>query len=415
MRKDNKMNKIRNVLLRLHISSDYCQKLIVGVARYASHHGPWVFYREYWNDQNINKTRLTYLRKRRFKIDGIIASDARDIEEVLAFANDIPVIVLWNLKDIRQDVPCIITNCVQIGKMGADYLIKRGFRHFGYCGFDELPWSIRRGQSFSNTISKAGRSIYIYKQRASKSPLTWPREITAMAQWLQSLPKPAAVMACNDDRGEQVIEACRFAGLSVPEEVAVLGVDNDRIICQLSYPSLSSVNLNTEKAGYEAAKCLDKLMVGQRMSARTIVVPATHIETRQSTDIMAIEDTVIANALSFIRRNINKPINANDVANEIAVSRQTLHGRFLKTFGCSIHDQIIYLRMEHVARMLVETNLSLYNIALSLGYPDSKHISRCFKKVMGMTSREYRMKQSGSPKTSEFFQASMQSGEGTLR
>ena len=373
----------------------------MGVARYASHHGPWVFYREYWYDANIDKMRIQYLQRRRFKIDGIITSDARDIEEVLSFANRIPIIVIWNFGSIRQDVSCIVTNCAQIGKMGAEYLINRGFRHFGYCGFDELPWSIRRSKSFADAVSQAGHNVCIYKQPASKSQLTWPREINVMAQWLKSLPKPVAVMACNDDRGEQVIEACRFAGLHVPEQVAVLGVDNDRTISQLSYPSLSSVNLNTEKAGYEAARLLDKLMAGRKERGKTIVVPATHVETRQSTDILAVEDPVVADALSFIRRNINRPISANDVANATAISRQTLHKRFVESLGCSIHDQIMHFRIDHVARMLVETDLTLQNIALSLGYPDSKHISRCFKKMMGMTPTQYRGRQNAILKTTE--------------
>jgi LacI family transcriptional regulator len=197
-------------------------------------------------------------------------------------------------------------------------------------------------------------------------------------------------MACNDDRARQVMEACKIAGLHVPEEVAIIGVDNDDLVCNLSHPPLSSIALNFERSGYEAAELLDKLMTGEKMADQRIVVRPTHIVTRQSTDILAIEDREVAKAVRFIRQHSKEPIQVSDVVDAVLVSRRSLYHQFRRVLGRSPNEEIRRTRVEQIVRMLVETNLPVSKIAFALGYSSVAHIARYFRQEKGMNLQSYR-------------------------
>jgi LacI family transcriptional regulator len=189
-----------------------------------------------------------------------------------------------------------------------------------------------------------------------------------------------------------VIEACKSVNLKIPQEVAVLGFDNDEFSCRLSNPPLSSIDHSMERAGYEAAAMLDKLMHGRKMKNQIISVKPLYVVTRQSTNILAIEDTDVAKAIRFIRSNSNKFIQVSDVVNETTVSQRVLLRKFKKLTGNTINDEILYSRIDHICRMLVESKLSISQIALQAGYSDINHISRLFKKIRGITPLDYRKK-----------------------
>lgn len=159
-------------------------------------------------------------------------------------------------------------------------------------------------------------------------------------------------MTCNDNRGKWVIEACKIAGLNVPDEVAIVGVDNDQLICDLCAPLLSSIVLNVEKAGYEAAGLLDIMMAGERATGCDIHVRPTHVAIRQSTDVLAVDDTSVASAIRFIRKHSKAVIQVNDVVNAVALSRRVLEKRFRTILGHSIHDEIRRTRVEQIIQML---------------------------------------------------------------
>ena len=200
-------------------------------------------------------------------------------------SQDLPIIVL----DINERIPAlanVICSDIEIGRVGAEYLLNRGFRHFAYCGFDDMRWSRERGEGFRDRVKEAGFETSVYVQPKSKSNRSWEKEQSFVVDWLRLLPKPVALMVCNDDRGQYVMEACKTAGLHVPEELAIIGVDNDELICDLTDPPLSSVSINTEMAGYEAAELMEKLMAGEKMAGKIITVEPTHVVTRKSTDIL---------------------------------------------------------------------------------------------------------------------------------
>ncbi len=373
-------------------SRTYGRELVRGIMRYSRMHGPWmfpwVFYRQdlFYIARGSEHAELEHLRK--WGPDGIIARDSKDVAELEKWSIPLFAAVAMNPPEPHRNN--IETDDRAIGKMAAEHLLERGFRHFGYCGFDDMFWSVQRGESFSARISQAGFQTSIYKQPKSREARTWYREEAVLAEWLKGLPKPVGVMTCNDDRGQHVTEACANANLDVPYEIAVIGVDNDDQVCDISNPPLSSVELDIEKAGFQASELLDRIMSGEKLPPQTVIVNPTRIVTRQSTYVMAVEDKLVSQALNFIHQNAGRLIQVDDVVKTIAVSRRCLHDRFMKTLRRSIHDEIRRVRIDLISRMLLETDMPISDIALGLGYDNTNHIARYFRQKMGLSPLEYR-------------------------
>lgn len=384
------MAAIPKVMLLLEKSRAYSRGLLRGLAKYSRLHGPWAFYEEPPFYMNSGGKKRALYQMKDWGFDGIIMRDTERTQEIIAMG--LPTIVT-DLREEFSGSPIIKTDDVTIGKMAAEYLLNRGFRQFAFCGFDNMFWSRDRCRGFADSITEAGFAIAFYKQPKSRIKRLPANELILMADWLKSLPKPVGLMTCNDDRGRGVIEACKMVGLHVPEQVAIIGVDNDELICDLSSPQLSSVALNLERSGYEAAELLDKLMAGkEKKTNQKILVQPTRIVTRQSTDILAIEDSEVAESVRFIRQRAREMIQVSDVAKVVSVSRRGLERRFRRVLNCSILDEIRRVRLEQVARMLIETNQSVGQIALALSFPGIEHISRFFRKETGMSPLAYRKK-----------------------
>jgi LacI family transcriptional regulator len=373
---------MRTVVLPIESSRESGRDFLKGIAKYSRLHGPWTFY---WEPGGLDEV---FPRLKNLNADGIIMRDSERLEEVLRLG--FPVIVFGhNLERIPNFIP-VITDSRNIGKMAAEHLLNCGFANFAYCGFDDISWSIERSVSFRNNITKAGFETSLYKQPAPYKKLTWEKEQHFLVEWLMELPKPVGLMTCNDDRSQQVVQACKIANLKVPEDVAIIGVDNDELICDLSDPPLTSVALNFERAGYEGAQILDRLMEGKQVNVKEITIYATHIVTRQSTDITAIEDVDVANAISFIRNHARESVRVDDVVNAIPLSRRVLEKRFRKHLNRSILEEIRRVRTNQISQLLVETNMTISQISISLGFNGDEHIARYFRKEKGMSLLNYR-------------------------
>jgi LacI family transcriptional regulator len=197
-------------------------------------------------------------------------------------------------------------------------------------------------------------------------------------------------MACADDCSQHIGEACKIADIQIPEQIGLIGVDNDDMVCELSDPPLSSIALDFAKAGYDAADLLDHLMSNQGAREKIITVHPSHIVTRASTDILAIDDKDVAMAVQFIRQHTNKLIQIADVLNHVTCSQRTLHHKFRASLGRSVHQEIKQVRIERIARLLRETDLPISTIAIKLGYSNINHISRYFQQTMNLTPLAYR-------------------------
>ncbi len=272
------------------------------------------------------------------KLDGAIVRDVEVVEGLVH--SGIPVIFAQHNRESYAPFPSIITDSALIGTMAAEHFLDRGFQNFAYCGLDDFAWSRRRVQYFQQRLEQAGFLVNQYHAPASKKGRAPRNELNRIAEWLKSLPKPVAVMCCNDDRALLVVEACKLIDGSVPDDVAVLGVDNDVLVCDLADPPISSISLSTEGAGYEAARLLDQLMQGGTMDGQIIPVQPTHIVTRMSTDMLAVTDPDVAAALGFIRRNANRLIQVDDVVEATTASRRVLEKRFKAVLHRSVHQEI---------------------------------------------------------------------------
>lgn len=373
--------RVPRVVLLIESSRASGRDLLRGIADYARHHGPWAFY---WEPGGLEKA---WPQLKTLGADGIILRDMEQLDEVLA--HGLPAVVVGHSKREIPGLANVITDSLAIGTLAAEHLLNCGFRQFAYCGFADMPWSVLRGESFSQHLAKAGYETHFYPAEYRSEPSGWSGERN-LAEWLKSLPKPLGIMACNDDRGEQVIEACKIAGLHVPDQVGIIGADNDELVCDLSDPPMSSVGINFQRAGYQSAAVLDGLMRGRRVRHTKILVPATHVVPRRSTDIVAVDHPQVAQALRFIRDHAREVISVPDVARAAGLSRRVLEKRFKLLLRRSVLREIRRVRVFQISRMLVETNESISQIGLALGYAGTEHLARYFRQEKGMTPLAYR-------------------------
>jgi LacI family transcriptional regulator len=385
------MSKVPKVILLIEKSRAFGRGLLHGIVQYSNLHGPWLFYMEPEIAKKSRKHAYDWIRD--LQADGIIGYtwDANLVKAIVSLG--FPAIIR-GLEKPTRNAYCIVTDQVAIARTAVQYFLELGFRRFAYCGFGDMTWSVQRGENFGRIVADSGFKTYLYRQPKAKRLRSPDKEQVIIAKWLVSLPKPIAVMAGNDDRSQDILAACKIADIKVPSEVAILGVDNDELICGLSYPQLSSIALSTQRAGYEAAKVLGKLMEGQKIekNEQQVSVSPLHVVTRQSTDIMAIEDKQVAEAVNFIRNHSKEIIQVGDVAEAVGLSRRALEQRFGKVLAHSVHEEIKYARVNQMAKMLIGTNLSISQIAWSLGFPYTNNISRYFKQQKGMSPLEYRRK-----------------------
>ncbi|MBI1769632.1 MAG: DNA-binding transcriptional regulator [Bacteroidetes bacterium] len=380
------------VILLTDFSEEYFKGLLRGITKYSKEHGPWVFCRM-----------PTFYRETK-GIDGILSWaqewGANGIIGQFYNGSDVNKIVKAGIPVIAQDfierfteIPNISGGAYdEAGKMGAEYFLKKGFKNFAFYGFKNIVWSRERAEGFEKTLKTKGYEVHYFEHRKSRSRELWYYKPSSLSKWLKSLPKPIAIMACDDNQGQHITQACRHLEIRIPEEVAVLGVDNDEMICNLSDPPLSSISLDAEKGGYDAAELLHKMMKNKTKDFYDIQVMPMQVITRHSTDIYATNDIHISSTLRYIHQNINTHLHVEQILKQIPISRRSLEKRFQQVTGFPVYKYIYNLRIEKFAQKLLETDKAVFEIALDIGLEDGKNISRTFKKIKGCTPHEFRKK-----------------------
>jgi LacI family transcriptional regulator len=382
---------MHKIILLIDISEEYGQNLTKGIVKYSKEHGPWVFckmpifYRETHGVEGIVKF------AKEWGADGIIAHLDNDLDIRKILKAGISLIV-EDFKERFEGISNITGGYYDAGSMGAEYFLKKGFKNFAFYGFKNIVWSRERFEGFQNYLIGHHLEVHHFDQDHQSSKALWFYKPSLLSRWLESLPKPIAIMACDDERAQHITEACKQAQIPIPEQIAVLGVDNDQMTCNLSDPPLSSINLDTEKGGYEAAKLMDQLITQKIKVPHNIVVKPTHIITRQSTDITSANDEFIAKALKFIHQNIDDKINVADVLKEVPLSRRSFEKRFSDITGLAVYKYIYNLKIQKFAERLLETDKTVSEISMESGFAMSNNISRQFKQVKGCTPTEYRKK-----------------------
>jgi LacI family transcriptional regulator len=379
-----------HVALIVETSTAYGRAILSGISQYVREHGPWTVYIE---QRSLQDPAPPWLE--RWEGDGIIARASTPQSARKLATTGVPTIDL-NDQVRGLGLPQIHSDHAAIARLAADHLIDRGFRHFAYFGFPVFEWSVRRQESFTNHVRAAGHQVHeglpARRVHWSHQQASWEDEIEGVARWVKELPKPLGIMAGNDIRGIQMLDACRRAGVAVPEEVAVVGVDNEELVCLLAYPPLSSVIPDAYRVGYESAALLDQMMKGHGATEMLRFIPPISVATRQSSDVTAIANPILASAMQFIRESACQGIGVDDVLAHLSISRSVLQRLFRKELGQTILDAITAIRMQRVKQLLAETDLSLTDIADRAGFSYVEYLSTSFRRQTAESPSSYRRK-----------------------
>jgi LacI family transcriptional regulator len=380
------MHKTPRIILYLDITRGFGRGVLSGIARYSTLNGPWTFYRKAPSYLESGPD-ISLKELREWEPDGIICSiaHAQELESL-----NVPIIG-YDPGDYSGPIPCIVSDHAETGRQAARHLLNQGHRNYAFCGFNSLTWSRTRCEAFCASIEEAGESVHRYD--GPDKPIPWSKEEPQIKAWLQSLPKPTGLFCVNDDRAASIVEVCRALEFGVPEDISILGADDDEYICELENPPLTSVRISSDQAGYEAAALLHRMIKGtETMDGQQIIAQVTGITARQSTDILMVQDPEVRKALRFIRENINQPIRVTDVVDATTLTHRALNEQFNKTLGTSIGKQLNHARIEYIIRLLTDTDMQIQEIATTVGYEDDRHFSRYFKRATGLTPQAYRRK-----------------------
>lgn len=383
-------NRLRIAVL-VESTRAYGRGLLAGIASYVRQHGSWTLY---WQERGLRDPPPRWLRG--WDGDGVIARIATPQLARALRALRLPTVDLYGWLP-KEEWPCVRTDNVRVARSAADHLLERGFQHIAYCGFKGVNYSEERLPPFRQCIAEAGRSCHVYRYpRFPSSAGLAAREQQGvlyrndLACWLHDLPKPVGILACNDICGQQVLNTCREIGLLVPDQVAVLGVDNDDVLCNLSDPPLSSVDLSCTRIGFEAASLLARLLRGQAAPRRTIFLEPRGIVARRSTDVLAIEDAEIVEAMRLIRTRACAGLTVAELVASCSLSASSLERRFTRLLGRTPKAEIIRFRLQQVVDLLAEPGLSLATIAARSGFKYPEYMNTVFKNTFGMSPGQYR-------------------------
>ncbi|ACB77040.1 XylR family transcriptional regulator [Opitutus terrae] len=363
-----------------------CTQMLAGITQYQRSQELWSVFLD---DEARAERDPAWLRSRRWK--GVISRHTTPVLAKTCATLDIPLV---DLNDCPRfpGVPKIRPDNVTIGHLGAEHFLERGFTHFGFCGFSGQGWAEERRDGFLEALRLAGQDAAVLEvdYPGELTPAWDARQTARLVQWVQHLPKPAAVMACNDLRAIQLVRAAQTTGLLVPEEIAVLGANNGVARCELVYPPLSSVAANPFQSGLRAAEWLAQLMAGHPLARDDERIDPVGVVTRLSTDILAISDKHVAVALSFIREHACRGITVDEVVTHTFVSRSLLEMKFRRVLGRSPQAEIRRTQMAKIRQLLVETDLPLKQIAEVTGFEHTEYLSVVFKRFAGISPGEYR-------------------------
>lgn len=386
-------SNIPRIALLIESSRNYGRGILRGIARYAHVHGPWSFYTQ---ERELHSGIPAWLRT--WKGNGIIARiENRRIGRALLKLGWPVVDVLGSVR--CNSIPGFDTDADAAARLAVDFLVRAGFQHFGYCGYRGIPFSDRREAAFEEQLARQGQSMRVFSPLPSEFPESHIQAVEqhgletekAIAAWLRKQPWPLGLFACNDIRAQQVLNACRENGIKVPEEIAVIGVDNDDVLCNLCDPPLTSIEPDAERIGYEAAELLESMMKGISPRPGITQIPPARLVERTSTDVVPIEDPITVQAVRFIRDHVSDGIAVKDVVLHVGRSRTDLEVRFRRWLKSSVRGEIQRRRMDRVCQLLQQTSLSLDRVAEEAGFATGAHLCRLFRRQFHKTPTQYRL------------------------
>lgn len=331
--------------------------------------------------------------------DAAIAAIRSDDDRELVRKLGIPIVNLSGWEEELYGVPRVGLDNYEAGRIAAEHLLERGFHHFGYAGWKGVHYSRQRERGFRERVEREGATadVLLEDPGQARHP-TLANELKRLGHWLRALPKPCGVLAVQDYRAQLVMEACVAAGLRVPKDVAIVGTDDDAIVCEHSNPTLTSVCRNSTAIGWEAASLIDRMLQGVDVGCPDILVPPEGISERQSTDLFHHPDQVIQLAVAFMLRNLKDSPKVEDVARHAGVSKRTLEMRFKALTGKSPHQYLTAARIDHARKLLHRSSQqNLRRVAVECGFNSYSSFVAAFQGQTGASPSDYRRAQLQSP------------------
>lgn len=384
--------KIERVALLLRSDMAFDRAIARGVGDYIRNHKGWIILMD-----PLMEVTLEGLRH--WNPDGILTSiHLSSIADVLSLSG-VPTVGFGTYEEARADqlpIPMVASDQEEIGRMAARHFLHRGLKNFAFCGGDERAfWCQQRLAGFEEVLREEGYEVDVFKPDF-QGPIRMPEAVKAVGAWLRGMPRPTGVFVFFDGWARWVLDACVLEGLKVPQEISVLGVDNDRWLCELAQPRLSSIDPNVKTAGYLAAEMLDGLLKNQLEPPKVKLVAPSEVVERDSASFMAFKDPLVAVAIRYIRDHACDPITTADVLKVTGMSNSTAYRKFMKEFGRPIHAEIQRTQMERVKKLLTTTNLKVTVIATQAGFSNIRYLTKVFRDATGQTPTEYR-RSSSSP------------------
>ena len=374
------------VILLIDCASEFDRKLLRGVMKYSREHGPWLFYRmpsDFRWGQDREEWVLEWARK--WKADAIIGRWDEDKVNLLSRLN-IPIVLQNNRS--RSNVYSNLTgDYINTGRMAARYFRKKLFMNFAFFGIRNIIWSEERCAGFQDEVEREKGRFFAYKADPSG-----PSEREAVTAWLNSLPKPVGLFCCDDAHALFITETCMMSGIRIPEEISLLGVDNDELLCGISDPPISSIELDVEHGGYQTCKFLHRRLLNGGGAPFNVVINPIRIIQRHSSQRYNTSDPYVERLVGFIDDNYFRDIDMQTLVQSVPLSRRSIEMRFRKETGTSIYQYLMTSRVEHFAHLLATTNLPVMDIACQVGFKDCSNIARIFKKYKGCSPLEFRQK-----------------------
>ncbi len=382
-------------MIRLILLTDFTEAfaryLLRGVLDYSKETEQWVVcrmppsYKKQYGIKGVIKWAKSW------KTDAIIGQFDNE-DEISLFKQHGIIAVAQDYKSRFSSIPNITSRYREGGRMAAQFFKEKGFRHFAFVGYKNTIWSTERKEGFFEYIREYGMGEHFSAYEKESLDNAWFYNSEKLGEWLRTLPKHTALFACDDNQAIQVSEVCKTVQIAVPEDIAILGVDNDTVTCDLSDPPLSSIMTDVRRGGYEAAALIERMLKEKETIPYDIFINHLHIVNRASTDLFYTTDKEVLVAIKYIHQHIYSKINVEDVVQQVSISRRLLENRFMKEVGDTIYHYISRRKIERFTQLLVETDTPVSDIAMELGFSDCKNVARQFKTMMGCTPSVYRSK-----------------------
>ncbi len=377
---------VPRVAILVETSRSYTRDLLSGVSRYIHTHGHWSTFLELRAFESSPPPWLNH-----WDGDGILTRTHSEVMAEAVREAGVPAIELRST-NYNQNLPFVGMDNALIGETVAEHFLNRGYRRFAAYTLDTEQFFRDRVSNFVTRVEEAGARCESLPAHGETTPEDWEAHQAELMTWLESIEKPVGIFAANDQLAVRLLDACRRAGIVVPEEVAVVGCENETTLCDFASPSLTSVKFDGETVGYKAAGLLDRLMQGETISAEAVLVPPKGIEVRASSDEYVIEDPIVLRAVKLIREHAFEGITVAEIVKALGVSRSTLERRMKGSLQRGTKEEILRVQFKEVNRLLRNSDLTIETISDLAGFTHAHYLQTSYRERYKMTPGAYRKK-----------------------